>query len=279
VADPIVAEVIDKALQADGIRVILAEDASSALRLLVSASPSLIMLEEALPELGGLEVCRRIRATGTPEASEVPIIIMTPQEDLDAGAAVGVTDWLIEPFSGIYARTRVRAWLLRACCRWIRPPVPEDEEPRLAALHQLGVLDTRPEERFDRLTRLASALFHVPVSLVSLIDRDRQWLKSCHGCVTRETPREMSFCAHAILERAVMVVPDALLDPRFADNPQVADEPRIRFYAGYPLILPSGGCAGTLCIIDTQPHQLDEAAVRLLQDLGHLVERELAAGG
>ena len=101
-----------------------------------------------------------------------------------------------------------------------RDAKPATSEPRLAALHALGVLDTQPEERFDRLTRLASALFQVPWALVSLIDRDRQWLKSCHGCPAQEISREMSFCA-AIVDRAVMVVPDALLDPRFADHPQV----------------------------------------------------------
>ena len=113
------------------------------------------------------------------------------------------------------------------------------------------------------------------LALVSLIDRDRQWLKSCHGCPAQETSREMSFCAHAIVDRAVMVVPDALLDARFADNPQVTGAPHIRFYAGCPLVLPSGHCVGTLCIVDTRAHQLDDAQIRLLQDLGHLVEQEL----
>jgi GAF domain-containing protein len=186
-----------------------------------------------------------------------------------------VTDWLVRPFSGVYLRTHVRAWLLRGHCRWLRAPVPDNEELRLAALRRLGILDTQPEERFDRLTRLAAALFDVPMALVSLLDRDRQWLKSTCGLDVRQTSREVSFCAHAILRREVMIVPDALLDPRFADNPVVTGEPRIRFYAGCPIALPGGEFGGTLCLLDTRPHQLDATGIRHLQDLALLVEREL----
>jgi GAF domain-containing protein len=114
------------------------------------------------------------------------------------------------------------------------------------------------------------------MALVSLLDRDRQWLKSSRGLAMSETPREMSFCAHAILRRDVTVVPDALLDPRFADNPLATGEPRIRFYAGCPLVLPCGSCVGTLCILDTRPRQLDGAGIRHLQDLGSLVQQELS---
>ena len=94
---------------------------------------------------------------------------------------------------------------------------------------------------------------------------------------TRESSREVSFCAHAILRREVMVVPDALLDPRFADNPAVTDDPHVRFYAGYPLAAPGGSRVGTLCLVDTRPRDIDGAGLRLLGDLGGLVEQELAA--
>jgi GAF domain-containing protein len=114
------------------------------------------------------------------------------------------------------------------------------------------------------------------MALVSLLDHDRQWLKSSCGIALRETPREMSFCAHAILRRDVTVVPDALLDPRFADNPLVSGALRIRFYAGCPLFLPCGSCAGTLCLLDTRPHQLDGTGIGHLQDLGTLVEQKLS---
>lgn len=275
-ADVAAAELVAGALRADGVRVLLATDAGSAARVFAAEGPSLVILDRHLPGAGGgLEACRAIRRAGTAHAREVPVVVMGQHEESAAGAAAGATDWLTTPFSATHARTRVRAWLLRVSCRWIRPPVPEDEEPRLAAVRRLDILDTGPEERFDRLTRLAAALFGVPIALVSLVDRDRQWLKSCHGLATRETPREASFCAHAVFARQVMVVPDALLDPRFADNPLVTGEPRIRFYAGYPLVLPSGSCAGTLCVIDTRPRRPDGAAIQHLRDLGGLVEQEL----
>jgi DNA-binding response OmpR family regulator len=272
------AHALARTLRADGTRIVVAADADTVLQAFRRERPSLVILDEHLPGGGGVATCRLLRGTDPAQDHDVPFVVLARHEDLAAGAAAGVTDWLIEPFSAHYVRTRVRAWLLRTRCRWRPAPLPRDEEQRLAALHRLGLLDTRPEERFDRLTRLAAALFDVPIALVSLVDRDRQWLKSQHGLSISETPREVSFCAHALLDREVMIVPDALLDPRFADSPLVVGEPRVRFYAGYPLVLPGGACAGTLCIVDTRPRQLDAAAIRLLRDLGSLVERELAAG-
>jgi ribonuclease BN (tRNA processing enzyme)/CheY-like chemotaxis protein len=274
ISNPILYNSLWQALRADGIGVLRASEGTSALRLAQTDRPSLIILERRLPGVDGLETCRAIRETTDPNG-EVPIIIAAAQEDIDAGVAAGVTDWLIEPFSSIYARTRMRAWLLRTACHWARPPLPKDEEERLAALHRLAILDTEPEERFDKFTRIAVAMFNVPIALVSLIDENRQWLKSACGTSIRESSRDTSFCAHAILEGAVMIVPDALLDPRFADNPVVVNEPRVRFYAGCPLVLAEGACVGTLCLIDTRPRQLDATAIRLLEDLAELVLQEL----
>jgi GAF domain-containing protein len=169
----------------------------------------------------------------------------------------------------------VRSWLLRTPCRWQKAPIPPDEERRLTALRHLGLLDTPPEERFDRLTRLAAAILDVPTALVSLVDSDRQWFKSGYGDGPRETPRDASFCAHAVASRTALVVPDALEDPRFADNPLVSGDPRVRFYAGQPLILPDGSCVGTVCLVDTRPRELDERQRGLLADIGELVRREL----
>lgn len=275
VADSATARSIAEELRNDGIAVVAAADCAAALRIFATTQPALVILQQDLPGIGGLEACRTIRGAPRAYAQDVPVIILAEEEDQAAGADAGVTDWLIRPFSGVYARTRVRAWLLRAECRWRRPPLPEDEERRLAALRQLGILDTPREERFDRLTRLAAALFDVPIALVSLVDRDRQWYKSCHGVNESGTAREVSFCAHAILQREVMIVPDALLDSRFADNPLVTGEPNIRFYAGYPIEM-HGSRIGTLCIVDKRPHQLDETKIRLLGDLAALVRQELA---
>jgi GAF domain-containing protein len=145
----------------------------------------------------------------------------------------------------------------------------------LAALRELHVLDTAPEARFDRLTRLAAAVFNVPIVLVSLIDSDRQWFKSTYGVDACESPREASFCAYAVAASAPLVVQDALLDERFADNPMVTGAPRVRFYAGQPLILPDGSCVGTLCLIDMRPRALDQKDLDLLGDIAQLVRREL----
>lgn len=156
------------------------------------------------------------------------------------------------------------------------PDYPEDEPQRLATLHALNILDSPPEERFDRLTRLAKRIFGVPIALVSLVDANRQWFKSRQGLDACETPRDISFCGHAILGQDVFMIPDTKQDPRFADNPLVTGEPHIRFYAGCPLTI-DGRKLGTLCIIDRQPRYFEEDDINTLKDLAVMVENELAA--
>jgi diguanylate cyclase (GGDEF)-like protein len=157
------------------------------------------------------------------------------------------------------------------------PVLPSDEEERLQALSILNILDSAPEERFDRLTRLAKKMFDVPISLVSLVDKNRQWFKSHDGLDVTETSRDISFCAHAILHDKTFIVNDTLSDARFADNPLVTNDPHIRFYAGCPLKAPNGLNVGTLCIIDNKPRDFCAADLASLQDLVALVECELAA--
>lgn len=154
------------------------------------------------------------------------------------------------------------------------PDRPANENQRLSALEQSQLLDTPPEERYDRITRLAARLFEVPVALVSLVDKDRQWFKSCYGLGVREIARDISFCGHAILSADTFIVENALNDHRFADNPLVTGEPSIRFYAGAPLKDRSGNRLGTLCLIDRQPRGFSEADKRNLRDLADIVERE-----
>ena len=158
-----------------------------------------------------------------------------------------------------------------------KPSIPRDDEARLRALRSLDVLDTPPEERFDRLTRMAKRLFDVPIALISLVDEDRQWFKSCIGLSIKESPRDMSFCGHAILGNDIFVVSDATQDERFADNPQVINDPNIRFYAGCPLRFTDGSKLGTLCIIDRKPRNFSDEDLESLKDLASMVERELAA--
>ncbi|KVF70852.1 diguanylate cyclase [Burkholderia sp. FL-7-2-10-S1-D7] len=156
-------------------------------------------------------------------------------------------------------------------------PKPVDEAARLETLHSLSILDTPPEERFDRLTRLARRLFDVPIALVSLVDENRQWFKSHPGLAAAQTSRDVSFCAHALLADETMVIQDALNDDRFHDNPMVTGQPGIRFYAGRPLAAPNGAPVGTLCLIDTRPRELSVDELALLGDLAHMTEREIAA--
>ncbi|MBT8243485.1 MAG: GAF domain-containing sensor histidine kinase [Nitrosopumilus sp.] len=154
---------------------------------------------------------------------------------------------------------------------------PDNEKERIKALTSLNILDTPPEEKFDRITKIAQIIFDVPIALVSLVDENRQWFKSCMGLSERETPRSMSFCAHAILNDDVMIIEDATKDERFANNPLVTGSPLIKFYAGKPLRDPNNHMLGTLCIIDTVPRKLSKADTRVLSDLATWVESEFSS--
>lgn len=158
-----------------------------------------------------------------------------------------------------------------------KPSIPSDETQRLKTLRDLRLLDTPPEERFDRVTRLARQVFSTQIALVSLVDADRQWFKSRQGLAAEETHRDISFCGHAILDDKIMVVKDAETDQRFCDNPLVCGDPNIRFYAGYPLAAPDGSRIGTLCIIDNKPKELSNEQLQLLRELGRMIEEELIA--
>ncbi len=157
----------------------------------------------------------------------------------------------------------------------IKAPLPPNEAERLATLRGLNILDTPPEERFDRITRTAKRLFDVPIVTISLIDAERQWFKSCLGLPIRETARDISFCAHGLLCKDVLVVEDARTDSRFADNPLVTGEPWIRFYAGIPLAGLDGNRLGMLCVIDTRPRAVTNAEIHVLRDLAAWAESEL----
>ncbi|MFC0676766.1 GAF domain-containing protein [Lysobacter korlensis] len=157
----------------------------------------------------------------------------------------------------------------------IAPTLPGNEPQRLAAVHAIGAVDTALEAQLSRFVRLAKAIVDVPVAAVALIDEDRQVFRGCAGQWIRESPRELSFCAHAIHESALLQVPDASLDPRFVDNPLVTQAPGIRFYAGFPLCLWDGLAVGALCLIDFQPRELSDAQKTHLRDLADSLQREL----
>jgi GAF domain-containing protein len=155
------------------------------------------------------------------------------------------------------------------------PALPESETARIATLRDLLILDTEPEARFDLITAYAASQFGVSIVLVSLVDAERQWFKSCVGLEAAQTPRDISFCGHAILHPGIFEVPDAREDPRFADNPLVTGNPWIRFYAGCPLLMANGEAVGTLCLIDRMPKRLDAWERDHLQVLGKMVAAEL----
>ena len=277
VEDAATASPLVDAVQADGLRLVRATHAGDLLPLCRRERPSLLLADRR-PE--HVTLCRALRSDADPALRETPVCIVADTEDparAAAEAAAGVSDWLIKPFSRHYARTRVRAWILRTGGRWAKAPLPPDEATRLAALGRLGLLDTPEEDRFGRITRLARRVFLAPIALVTLIDADRQWFKSRQGLDVSETPRDMAICAHAILSDETFVVPDTLDDPRFAENPLVVRPPRIRFYAGQPLHTSDGHRVGTLCVMDHRPRELAAVDLEALRDLAVLAEGELRA--
>lgn len=153
--------------------------------------------------------------------------------------------------------------------------LPENEVKRLKALQEYNIIDTLPELSFNDITRLASHISGTPIALISLVDSNRQWFKSKIGLEVEETPRDISFCSHAILENDVLVVPDTLEDERFSDNPLVTGEQKIRFYTGSPLVTVGGEALGTLCVIDRKPRNLNEVQMESLRALTRQVMDQL----
>ncbi len=278
VSDPVLAGSLADAVLANKLRLFKTADGESALRMAREHSPSLVILARDLPGRDGLGVCRALRAGTGSGPEDLPIVIVSGSEDRAAGLDAGVTDWLTPPVSSTYVRSHMQAWIMHSSCRWKRAPSPPDEVRRLAALRKLNLLDTAPEERFDRITRIAASVANVPVAFISLVDESRQWFKSCVGVTTQETSRDAAFCAHVVASRERLLIPDTLLDARFADNPLVTGDPRIRFYAGFPLILSCGSCIGTLCFVDTRPRQFSAARLLIFQDLANLALQEIQTG-
>lgn len=272
-AEPRRAERLKQAGQADRIDLRIATSREEAAKQLKQWPAGLVICDDPFEgEPAGAVIESVAKGLGPDELAFRRVGWAT--QNAEADKSEGLDGRLQDPFSDEYLRSRVRAWVLRSSCDWSLPRRADDEGGRLAALHALQLLDTPREERFDRYTRLAAGVTDTPVALISLVDDERQWFKSCFGFDIDETSREISFCAHAILQRELFVVPDTLLDPRFADNPVVCGEPRVRFYAGQPLVLPNGHCVGTLCVVDVRPRLLDDKQAAMLKDLAEMVVKE-----
>lgn len=276
--DEVVATLTDAA-RAEGFEVIVESDLRKGLDVIAAERPSVVLVEAVVDD-DGFDLVASVRRLGAGAGGDVPLVMVGPpaarrRPDADE---TRITEWLTWPARSSYVRTKLCAWHLRRTTRWQPAPIPVDEAHRLEVLHSLGVLDTPAEERFDRYTRDAARLLDVPVALVSLVDEGRQWFKSRYGSDIEETPRDVSMCAYAIDGVDVFQVPDALADDRFADNPVVRGEPRVRFYAGMPLQLSEGTVVGTLCVIDDRPRRFDDAQLDVLRRLGRLVAAELESG-
>jgi phosphoribosyl 1,2-cyclic phosphodiesterase/GAF domain-containing protein len=274
VTDDAVRDAFEEAATAEGFETFVGATPDDVLRIAEAEHPPIVVLDAApdaaLDDLA--RAARRIVDRYPDGATVVYVVTESPPND---AIRPEITDWLVWPASQSHLRTKLRAWFLRRACRWQAAALPPDEDDRVAALHDLDILDTEPEPRFDHFTDVACATFDVPIALVSFVDEERQWFKSHRGIDVSETPRDESMCAHAILEPDVFVVTDALRDARFADNPYVAGGPRLRFYAGVPLASTDGYRVGTLCIMDRRPRVLDDRQVERLRELGREVEAEL----
>jgi GAF domain-containing protein len=157
----------------------------------------------------------------------------------------------------------------------MKPPIPSNEAERMRSLKLYRILDSGSEKAFDDLTRLAAAICETPISLITLIEGERQWFKSKVGMTLTETTRDVSFCAHALVDNRMLVVEDATKDPRFADNPYVTAESPVRFYAGAPLVMADGNSLGTLCVVDRKPRQLSAHQLEALGILRQAVVSQI----
>jgi EAL domain-containing protein (putative c-di-GMP-specific phosphodiesterase class I)/GGDEF domain-containing protein len=157
----------------------------------------------------------------------------------------------------------------------LQAPIPSNDEARLQELRSYGVLDSPDEQAFDDIGALVRDIAGTPIGIISLVDENRQWFKSCIGLDAKETPRNISFCGHTILQRTPLIINDALEDPRFCDNPLVLQEPHIRFYAGFPLISSNGLALGSLCAVDQQPRQLSDSQIQAMERLAQLCVRQM----
>src|SRR3954467_358496 len=259
----------------------IANDGTAGLRILPQDPPDALVVGLKLPILDGRQVVHAARTVVG--LVDMPIIVIAPEgtetQTTDL-LSQGVDDVLYEPLDPGRFRARVTA-VMRSRGLWaeteevMRPLIPQDEAERLVEFRLSAAVDAKPEERFDKITRMAAKVFAAPFAGISFVEGERQWFKSKQGLAVPDSSRVLSFCGHAITGSEIFVVEDMALDPRFAENPLVVDEPHIRFYAAQPVRGPGGHNVGTLCIMDKAPREFSEEDGETLRDLGEMVEKEL----
>jgi DNA-binding response OmpR family regulator len=241
----------------------------------------MLVVDPELPGIDGASLVQAVR--GVLGKLDLPILALVSASDaqtMEAMLEAGADDIINTPLVPKMVQARVRGALARKGL-WLsseevmKPKIPLQEADRMAAVEETGLLDTPPEERFDRITREAQERFGVPVSYVCLVDSERQWFKSKQGLELDETSREVAFCAHAINEEEALVVSDSSLDPRFSQNPLATGPEQVRFYAGVPLRSPEGQAIGTMCIVDHEPRALAPEELEALKGYARDVEKEI----
>ncbi len=260
----------------------IANDGAAALGILAQDPPDALVVALKLPILDGRQVVHAARTVVG--LVDMPIIVVAPagsETETNDLLSQGVDDVLHEPIDAGRFRARVTA-VMRSRGLWseteevMRPLIPQDEAERLVEFRLSGAaIESPPEERFDKISRMAQRVFNVPFAGISFVEGERQWFKSKTGLPIGDSTRDLSFCGHAINADEVFVVEDAVLDPRFAQNPLVLEEPHIRFYAAQPVKGPGGHNVGTLCIMDKVPREFSDEDADSLRDLGEMVETEL----
>jgi len=233
-----------------GYEVRTASDGLAGFQLLEEMRPDIVVMELVLPKLHGLQLCARIRKHPDLQTKVVVAASSTYPVDLRKARELGAASFLNKPYSPDDLARAIRSL---ECV-----PVPENESQRVMALKCYDILDTSPEKAFDDLTQLAAIICETPGAMITFVDADRLWFKSMVGFVANEVPRELSFCAHAIMHHEVMVVEDATKDERFAGNPLVSSGPQVRFYAGSPLRTPGGDALGSVCVIGHEPRTMND---------------------
>jgi len=263
---------------------VLVTDGVKLLAMLTRMNPQGVVVSHDLPLMDGPTAVRVIRAArANTGLVDVPIIgVVQPRDDAAqaAFAAAGASDVVYPDAQEIMNRllaaaSRREGWADLADV--MKPHIPLSEPERIDVLRKTGLLEMPKEERFEALTRKAQSVFNVPITALTLVDADRQWFKSEQGLGAAETPRDISFCGHGINEPDMLVVNDAFLDPRFAENPLVNGGPRVRFYAGVPINV-EGQNIGMFCIIGNEPRELTVQEKETLREFGRMAEREIVAG-